>query len=360
MNQFDERYEIRLADCSDIEMIMNFIDKYWKKGHIMSLDRDLFLYEYQDGDHINFILAIDKRTGLLEGIFGFIKCSDTKDLKKKDIWGSMWKVRENADNMPLLGIELAKRVFEITGCRTQIGNGANPATTIPLRRYYFHDKTIRMKQYYKLNPETEEFNIAAVKKRPKYLPGNQGETKITLFRTMKEVKEYFNIESIESIPYKDSWYVNKRFFCHPYYHYYVYGLTNKEGRTGALMMTRVIECSGAKVLRIVDYIGDQALFSGLGVPLERIMEEMNLEYVDFYTYGFKDQYLYDAGFDYRSEDDPNIIPNFFEPFLRENVDIWAHYNLEGTLFFKADGDQDRPNQLMEKPGRRPKGYEMGT
>jgi len=113
MNQFDTRYEIRLADSSDIELIMDFIDKYWKKGHIMSQDRDLFQYEYQDGDQINFILAIDKNTRLLEGIFGFIKCSDTKDVKKKDIWGSMWKVRESGENMPLLGILIQKLCFSV-------------------------------------------------------------------------------------------------------------------------------------------------------------------------------------------------------------------------------------------------------
>lgn len=348
MNRFDERYEIRLADSSDIELIMNFIDQYWKKGHIMSKDRDLFQYEYQDGNHVNFVLAIDKSTGLLEGIFGFIKCSVTKDFRKKDIWGSMWKIRESGENMPLLGIELAKRVFDITGCRTQIGNGANPNTTIPLRRLYFHDITVRMKQYYRLNPDIQEFKIALIKKKPEVLPSNNSETKIRLFCSIEELKENFNIESVDSIPYKDSWYVNKRYFCHPYYRYYVYGLKNRAGKVGALMMARVIECSKARVFRIVDYMGDQELFSGMRSPLDKIMKDMHLEYMDFYAYGFEEQYLWSAGFSYRSDEDPNIIPNFFEPFLRENIDIWAHYKMDGTLFFKADGDQDRPNQLMEK------------
>ena len=114
------------------------------------------------------------------------------------------------------------------------------------------------------------------------------------------------------------------------------------------MMARVIECNGSRILRMVDYMGDQRLFSGMRNTLDKIMKEMNLEYMDFYTYGFEEQYLWDAGFSYRSDDDPNIIPNYFEPFLRENVDIWAHYKLDGTMFFKADGDQDRPNKMLEK------------
>ncbi len=47
------------------------------------------------------------------------------------------------------------------------------------------------------------------------------------------------------------------------------------------MMTRVIECNGARTFRIVDYMGDQRLFSGMGNTLAEIMKEMNLEYVDF-------------------------------------------------------------------------------
>lgn len=31
MNAYDVRYEIRLANKSDIDSIMKFIDKYWKK-----------------------------------------------------------------------------------------------------------------------------------------------------------------------------------------------------------------------------------------------------------------------------------------------------------------------------------------
>ena len=44
MNAYDVRYEIRLANKSDIDSIMKFIDKYWKKNHIMSRNRELFEY----------------------------------------------------------------------------------------------------------------------------------------------------------------------------------------------------------------------------------------------------------------------------------------------------------------------------
>ena len=72
------------------------------------------------------------------------------------------------------------------------------------------------------------------------------------------------------------------------------------------------------------------------------------EYVDFYTLGFNEKYIESAGFRKREENCCNIIPNYFEPFERENVDIWVQYDNENTVFFKADGDQDRCNNFEEK------------
>lgn len=348
INKYDERYEIRLAYHSEIEKIMNFINEYWKKGHILARDRKLFEYEFVDGNQVNFVIAIDRNTGLIEGIFGFLNCSKTTDVTKKDIWGSMWKVVDNHNNIPFLGVELAKRVFTLTGCRTQIGNGANFNTTVPLRRMFFKDKVAKMQQYYLLNNEIDEYKIAVIndKKKEGHL-FKEKETTIVELTSIDDVKSEFDIESINSIPYKDYWYINKRYFNHPYYKYKVYGLRDSNGLVKALMMIRSVECNGSKILRIVDYIGNQKLFAGLGSAFEGMLKNKGYEYIDFYTLGFNQDYIFRAGFSLRTEQDYNIIPNYFEPFIRENTDIWAHYKLDGTLFFKADGDQDRPNELKQ-------------
>ena len=350
INKYDERYEIRLAKYSEIEKIMSFINEFWRKGHILALDRKLFEYEFVDGNQVNFVIAIDRNTGFIEGIFGFLNCSKTTDVNKKDIWGSMWKVVDSRENIPFLGVELAKRVFTLTGCRTQIGNGANLNTTVPLRRMFFGDKVAMMKQYYLLNNEIGEYKIAVIKDK-----NNKGhlfkvqDTTIVELLSINDVKREFDLESIDSIPYKDYWYINKRYFNHPYYKYKVYALQDSNGLVGALMMTRSVECNGSKVLRIVDYIGNQKLFAGLGRALEGMLKNNGYEYIDFYTLGFDEDYIFRAGFSLRIEQDSNIIPNYFEPFVRENAEIWAHYKHEGTLFFKADGDQDRPNEIRDRP-----------
>ena len=351
MNKFDERYEIRLAEKEDIDSIMQFINDHWKEGHIMSRSRELFEYEYVDGEDVNFVLAIDRSTHSIEGIFGFLRCSHTNEFDKRHIWGSIWKVNTERENMPLLGIELAKRVCPMTESSQQIGNGANPNTTVPLRKLFFKEKTVKMIQYYFLNHRMEQYHIAVIQDKwePKIKTASAN-IRLQQFYTIEEVKAHFNIEKLDAIPYKDNWYLGKRYFQHPWYTYRVYGLAKESGRTEALMVTREIECKGSRILRIVDYMGNQKLFSELGSLFFEWTSQSEYEYIDFYVYGFDEQAVYDAGFRKRDTEDRNIIPNYFEPFLQENVDIWAHYKKEGTTFFKADGDQDRPNIISSRQG----------
>ena len=144
MNAYDVRYEIRLANKSDIDSIMKFIDKYWKKNHIMSRNRELFEYEFlEDDGTVNFLLAIDRKNGLIQALNGILKAShDTEHL---DIFGSFWKALDG--NMAFLGIELIKRKNELYGARTAIGVGYNPDTSVPLMKM-LHRYTSKMKHYY--------------------------------------------------------------------------------------------------------------------------------------------------------------------------------------------------------------------
>lgn len=348
MNKFDERYEIRLGNKTDIPQIMEFIDKYWKKGHILSQDRELFEYEFLDGDIVNIVLAIDRNTLQIEGIFGILYCSHIIRKENRDIWGSLWKVVDEHDNIPFLGVELAKRAYDLTGCRMHIGNGANPKTTIPLRRLFFGDKTAKMKQYYYLNPMFQEYKVCNIQeyKQKKHIEPNKLESVMEI-STMEELKSVFNIENIDTYPFKDNWYLEKRYFKHPYYTYKLYALMVKN-KAIAVVICRELEVDGTKILRIIDYLGEHEIFSETGNFWHELMKKHQYEYVDFFEFGIKDEILESAGFVFRNENDKNIIPNYFEPFLQENVDIWVHYELDGTTFFKGDCDQDRPNVYRKK------------
>ncbi|WP_347723813.1 hypothetical protein [Lysinibacillus capsici] len=347
MNKFDERYEIRLAKYSDIEMIMAFLNEHWREGHIMAINRELFEYEYVNEEIVNFVIAIDKVSGLLEGIFGFLNCSHPNNIDKRDIWGSMWKVVDTRENMPFLGIELAKRVVELTKCRTQIGNGANPRTTIPLRKMFFKETVGKMQHFYFLNDTIDNFKIAKIGRINHSENKAKKRTNLIRLNSIEEVTKNFNLDNIDSIPYKDSWYLEKRYFKHPIYQYEVYGIKDKN-KIGAILVWREVIQNDTKIIRIMDFLGNESLFEGLYDDFKKLFVERNIEYIDFYAYGFNNDYILNAGFILRKEDDRNVIPNYFEPFLQANVDIWVHHKLPNTKFFKADGDQDRPNSMVKK------------
>ena len=73
------------------------------------------------------------------------------------------------------------------------------------------------------------------------------------------------------------------------------------------------------------------------------------EYVDIYEVGIEDEILENSGFLERVEKDVNIIPNYFEPFVQENIEIYYMSNCKDKFrMFKGDGDQDRPSIVKEK------------
>lgn len=338
-NRFDEVYDIRLATVADIPMIMDFLKEHWRKDHIMATNRELFDYEYTHGNDVDFVIAIKKETSTLEGIFGFLRCSKRRD---GDLWGSMWKVNDKGDNMNLLGIELAKRVYSLTGCHYYCGNGANAGTTVPLRKLFFREKTVKMKQFYWLNNRIKEYRIAEIIDKWTPIKGDcSPDYKVIKFDSFNDLRNNFDIDRVENIPHKDEWYINKRYFEHPIYKYDSYGI-HDGSETKAVFFTREIRTQGAAILRIVDYLGNHEMLAGIYDFLDSLVKNNSYEYIDFFEYGIDDDILKKVGFRNR-EDYNNIIPNYFEPFVRENVDIWAHYKTEGTTFFKADGDQDRPN-----------------
>lgn len=346
MNKYDERYEIRLARSTDIDAIMTFLDEHWKKGHILSTDRTLFEYEFADGDAVHMMLAIDKNEGTIEALTGFLPCSHTTDKSKMDVWGSFWKVNDSHPNITFLGVEIMKRLIQQLDCRTHLGIGVNPNTALPIRKATFHEKTAKMEHYYLLNPNTYDFKVAVIQNRP--APANLSEhlsCEYKEFHSVAEIRPLFDIEKLDVIPYKDFWYLNKRFFEHPYYDYHVYGLKNAQNEVRALLIGRIVSQNDRLIFRIVDYIGDQTLFADSGAMFQTFFQQNNYEYIDFYTFGFDETSILAAGFTKKDEQSKNIIPNYFGPFVQENVDIYVRYVKEGTLFCKADGDQDRPNLI---------------
>lgn len=344
MNRYDERYDFYFAKAEDIDDIMEYIDTVWKKGHILATDRAFFEYEFRDGDDVHFLIARDRlHNNLIAAINGFYPCAKAKGKPYFDIWGCMWSARKDNQDMPMLGVETGRRLYDL-GHRSETGLGNNQNTAVPIQRRFFKDKTGKLDHYYMLAPQ-KDYQIANITDK-KMIPGKtyvNNPYHMRRINDFSEIEEQFDFQRfVNQIPYKDGWYINKRFFHHPIYQYETYAVCQQQTME-ALVTFKRIEIGEREALRLVDFTGDKKVLPYLYTDLQSLLKKQT-EYIDFYCYGFNEEDLKKAGFRKREEEDTNIIPNYFEPFVQKNVDIWFNTTQQGEITIcKADADQDRPN-----------------
>lgn len=339
-NKFDKKYDIRMARYDEVDEIMQFLDMHWKKGHILARDRTFFEYEMVPDGQVNFVIAKDWSNGEIQGLHGFVPASNNR--YKRDAWGSIWKIVPGS--MGMLGLEIIKRLEVINELRTCLSIGGNPETTVPLLKYVRHFEDVgKMEHFYCLSLQ-EEYLIAKVGHKVSFTVNQDYNTNIVQYDNYKQLKEDYDFSnSDEAFPYKDGWYINHRYFENPIYHYLIYGLRSKpsEKKSSALLIAREQKHNGGVALRLVDYIGKAELFAGLSLFFQDSLNRY--EYIDFYCYGFNTEYVKRAGMIKIEDNDTNIIPNYFYPYVAQNIDIYVGTPKGRAVFFKADGDQDRPN-----------------
>lgn len=147
-------------------------------------------------------------------------------------------------------------------------------------------------------------------------------------------------------PHKDIWYLQRRYFNYPHFHYDVWA-AQENGELLAYLVTRTVTAQDtgcAAVVRLVDFIGEDAVLPRLGGAIDAMVCSVGAEYIDCYNAGIPAAIWQAAGFTERVEGDGCIIPNYLTPPLRENTEYYYFTNKpENFVLFKADGDQDRPN-----------------
>lgn len=343
MNKYDELYDFRIASKKDIDKIMLFLKTEWGEKHILANDKEFFIWQYgneQYGDDttINFVLMEDKE-GNLVGVNGFIPYAPFGE--RRYVSSAITKVKSDV-KIPMAGIELIKRFRELVPANAYYSSGTNPKTMVPIGKKVFHYKTGILQQYYIVNPTVNDFKVAYLKERvsEQRILNDIWKLKEVLFR---DIKEHYDLQKqYDGQGYKSPEYIEKRYFQHPIYRYKAFGLCkeNSENYDG-ILIAREIRVNDTKILRFVDYLGEIHNLSGIGVSLQNLLIQFEYEYADFVVGSIKEEDLEGSGFKLRKEE--AIIPMYFEPFLRENIEIWYQKSKEEIVIFKADGDQDRPN-----------------
>lgn len=313
--------ELRLAREGEESRIVAFLDEHWGSRLALVHAGDYFDFYYRPfGGAPQFALA--EVDGGLAAVAGYIRTSAAEN---SDIWVSVWCARKGCNGA---GLELMAALPRLTGARVVACNNIRPRT---MALYRFLGWTAgRMDHYYRL-ARRDAYQLARVEhfEQATPLPG------APLERVARE-------DELGSVyagkPGKDAWYVARRYFHFPRLSYDVW-------RAGdALVVTRTIDAGGARVLRVVDYIGRPEDFALCGAGLCARMDELGAEYMDCYCAGMDPDVMAAAGFTARAEGDSNVIPNYLDPPLFENTEYYYFTNdPDGFVMFKADGDQDRPN-----------------
>lgn len=325
---------IRFARETDIDKIMGFIDTFWRKGHILGVNREFFEYEHLLEEGVSYVIS-ETIDGDINAILGYIPYGE----KNRDIMTVMWKANHTAE--PALGIALFNYLKDNADVRIM----ASPGSSKKLKGlyHYFGYQFGKMIQWYRLNSNVTSFHIARIEEAT--VPEVEADSEYTLYETWERLEAEFDFESYRKRnpkPYKEAWYIKKRYFDHPIYCYKVYGVKNDAGTPSLLMIFRLIDFEGARVLRLVDCIGEYTLISNSTNLLDSILVENDAEYVDCYEIGLNDEVMKKGGW-IKTNDTANIIPNYFAPFAQENIDIFYFSTDPEIVLFKGDGDQDRPN-----------------
>lgn len=342
---FSKRYHFEIASLDSLDEIMEFIEKYWKSNHVLAKSKDLFNWQHLDKTHqrYNFAIARDLKTNEIHAIQGFILSSHfDKDVSIVIQWGAIWKSRGDIA-MPLLGTMLYLYLEKNSNWDIDAGVGLSNKA-FPIMKKMGHIMGY-CNQWYILHPYKKLFNLVGNFKDEKRCSS----LSFLSDKFFENCDDYFMDLSglfLKCIPaYKSLKYYQKRYLEHPVYKYHATKISDNNKTPLAVFIWRTCEHSESKCIRIVDYFGYNDAMEGCLESFQKMLIEMDAEFIDFINAGIDDIYFEKAGFVDRKTTNI-ILANYFEPFVLQNVDISYHwYSKSGLspLIFKGDADQDRPN-----------------
>ena len=332
-----KKYNIFHAKKTDSVEIIQFIKTDWSKNHIFTQSEKLFLWQYLDGDLLNFIVARNIEKGTIDAILGYISTKKYDSLLKgNNHWGAIWKIKEGAP--PGLGIVLLNYLNNSKENATYAAIGISDiAKSIYIHLGY---KVGSLNHYYCTNSNKKNTEIAQINRIKKY-------KKLKNNSTLKEINSLEKICLNHSFnPMKSIPYLIERYQNHPIYNYLFFGIYKME-KLESIWVIRKQYVNSSCCLRVVDIYGSLDGVGGLYVQLQELLEKENAEYIDCLNYGVSESIFKDIGFEKLDLNGNTIIPNYFEPFLKKNIEIGfaVKSNYENYIIFKGDSDQDRPSIL---------------
>ncbi len=348
IEKLQEDYELRFCRADEREQLVDFLRKYWRENHIFVLRPDLLDWQHLDrkNNRYNYVVAQHRKSGDFHSILGFVPTSQYDDkIEKMEVWPCIWKSRPDI-NVKGLGVSLYYYMKSTLPIETISILGISDVALSIYKHWNF--RAGKMKHYYILNDAMEDFHL--VKDYQSMLTNGYEAHNSSKSLERCTLQEFLSLPDQafgEINRYKSKEYFVNRFFHHPIYHYETF-LIKENGNVQGVLIARVCRNEEYKCLRIMDMTCREDKLCGMLHCFRRLLREENYEYIDFVEYGLDDEMLRQAGF-IDKEQSGAVVPNHFEPFCLENIDLdYAYKTVSGldNPFFKADADQDRPSRPM--------------
>lgn len=324
----------RLAQPGEETRIIEFVNRYFDWKLPLVNRPEYFDFYYHNSESLQF--AIAEENGQWLAVAGYILANHAQN---PDLWVSVWVAAPGHNGV---GLELMDALPRLTGARIVACNNIRPKTMAFYRFLGWHAD--RVPHYYRLSMQ-DTYHLARVQDRT-ILPVGGDLTLDTVSSVTR--LQGLGLPPTPHTPQKDLWYLARRYYGYPHLAYKVYSAC-ENGKLLAYLVTRIVDTApgtaqNARVLRIVDFIGNDEVLPRIGGAIDQLIQQANAEYAECYCWGIPSQIFAQAGFCERKQDDCNIIPNYLTPPLYENTEYYFFTNQpENFVLFKADGDQDRPN-----------------
>ena len=331
-----EHAAIRRALTSDVPRIIEFIRQHWRQTHYFVNHPDFFLYHYaSQDDRLCFYIA-ETPGHSITGILGYLDYASGE--MEHDVILSLWKVKNTSD--PSLGIKMLETLKRELRPRVLACTGINEKT-IPIYKFLRYT-TGKMTSYVYPNRNIDRYKILSGA-LPSAPPLIHADVNVWLRKIdPKELAERYKTLASTARPYKSVDFIRHRFSRHPVFKYEFWCA---EIETASIIFViRRIESQGSAIVRIADIFGDHALLARLSRAFQKLLDETQAEYLELVQCGVADATLKAGGFVPVDEHADLVMPIYFQPFERRNIDIFYFAShSEGLRLFLGDGDQDRPN-----------------
>jgi hypothetical protein len=331
---------MQITKCTHGELpaLMNFIDKYWRKDHVLASEKTVMDWYYRTDDGYNFILA--QHEGEILAVLGYIDTDRfyTQTPKKSELWLALWSVSENA-GVPGLGLRLILALKKLFPQRTVSVLGLSEDASKIYKLLGYQVKALD--QLFIHNQQINNYKLLHGSLPEYYCKPFGG--KVFTLNDIEQLK--IDAKQIVDCRHRGMEYFIHRYWSNPFTDYKLFRI-EVENQIG-YAIGRVVTAKGASALRIVDCYGQLQLLGQALSWFEQYIQHQHLEYMDIYLSSDKNITLQEYGFINRADCDANlVVPNYFDPFVFKNVDLQAAMeDGNNAPVFKADGDQERPNRI---------------